>query len=397
MFLYLRYRKKNLMNKLVILTYRGGTFRLHIALILVVMLIVSSCKDEGEKDLGLPLPILTLKGKTATSDSQYLGNIEGIVNVEIRPQVDGILEEIYVDEGDFVEKNKPLFKVNEQPYVEELKNAHANVQLEKAKLEKAKTEIKRLQPLIENQVISDVRLQTAQADYDVAKSSLEKAQANEASMKINLAFTEIKAPVSGVIGRIPKKIGNLVKKSDTEPLTILSDVHQVYVYFSMSESDYLFYERMKNDSTSKKLNPNVKLILADGSTYKYSGIIDANAGQIDPSTGSITLRAKFNNPDTLLRTGNAGKIVMQQIYPDVILIPQGATVFIQDKKFVFALKKDNTVRRVEVDIEGTSGKYYIIKKSKKLTEGDRIVISGLDKLTNGTKVSPMPKNAFLAE
>jgi len=351
---------------------------------------LTSCRQKAKKDTGLALPIMTLQEEEAAESMQYLGSIQGAEDVEIRPQVDGILEAVYVDEGDYVKAGQALFKINQQPYLEDVKNAHANVELEEAKLRKAKTELDRLQPLIDNKVISDVQQKTAQADYEVAQSSLKKAQAEEANTRIKLGFTTIKAPVSGFVGRFPKRVGNVVKQTDSDPLTVLSNVNDVYIYFSMSESEHLYYQRLKNDTISahKHLNPEVKLVLADGTTYEHGGVVDAVSGQVDRSTGSISYRAKFSNPDTLLRLGNTGKIIMEQVYPKAILIPQGATVSIQDKKFVFALKKDNTVERREIEIEGISGRQYIIK-SKNLTAGDRIVISGLDKLTNGVKVNPI--------
>lgn len=360
------------------------------AVTISVLIIISGCREKEREDPGLPLPVITLKKERAARSLQYLGSIEGVENVQIRPQVEGILEEIYVDEGQYIEKGQMLFKINSQPYIEHLKNALADVELERAKLSKAKAEIDRIKPLIDNEVISAVRMQTALADYEVAQASLEKAESVAANMRINLEFTTIKAPVNGFIGRIPKSIGNVVKKSDAEPLTVLSNVEEIYVYFSMSESDYLYYERMKRDSTSKQMSPDVKLVLADGSVYERTGKIDANSGQINRSTGSITLRAKFPNPDTLLRSGNTGKILMEQIYPEAILIPQGATASVQDKKFVYALKKDNTVERREVKIEGRSGKQFIVSKET-LEPDDRIVVSGLDKLTDGVKVKPIPQ------
>lgn len=348
-----------------------------------------SCQKAEQKDEGLPLPVMTLQEERAAKSFQYLGSMEGVENVAIRPQVDGILEEIYADEGQYVEKGQPLFKINSQPYEEDLKNALANVKVEKAKLRKAKTEIDRIKPLIENEVISGVRMETALADYEVAQSSLDRAEAVAANMRINLEFTTINAPVSGYIGRIPKSIGNLVKKTDQEPLTVLSNVEDVYVYFSMSEADYLYYERMKGDSTSKKMSNKVKLVLSDGSEYEKMGLIDANSGQIDKSTGSINLRAKFENPDTLLRSGSTGKIIMEQIYPNAILVPQGATTSIQDKRFVFQfLEEDSTVVRREIKIEGRTGKQYIVSDAV-LDAEDRIVVSGINKLANGVKVNPM--------
>ncbi|UZR99149.1 efflux RND transporter periplasmic adaptor subunit [Chondrinema litorale] len=358
------------------------------------LFIVIGCKEKEEVDTGLALPVKKLAGQSAANTFQYLGSVEGIEDVEIRPQVDGILEEIYVDEGDFVEKGQPLFKINSQPYIEDLKNARANVALESARLKKSKTELDRLQPLIDNEVISDVKKKTAEADYEIAEASLAKAQAIEANMQIKLGFTTIKAPVSGFIGRIPKSVGNVIKNTNSEPLTILSNVSKVYVYFSMSESDYLYYERLKNDSTSKKFSSDVKLILADGYVYDHPGRIDANSGQLNRNTGSITLRAVFNNPDTLLRSGNTGKILMEQIYPNAILIPQSAAISIQDKKFVFILDENDMTVRKEIGIEGRSGKDYIIS-NKSLSENDRIVVSGLNKLTDGVKINPIQSGRLL--
>lgn len=147
---------------------------------------------------------------------------------------------------------------------------------------------------------------------------------------------------------------------------------------------------MSGDSTVRRLSPYVKLVLADGKLYDHIGIIDADAGQINRSTGAITLRAKFPNPDNLLRSGNTGKIILEQIHPDVILVPQQATSVIQDKTFVFVMRPDSVVERREVRIEGKSGKNYIVDESG-LRAGETIVLSGLNKITDGTRLSPVPQ------
>ncbi|AYN68103.1 efflux RND transporter periplasmic adaptor subunit [Euzebyella marina] len=375
------------MKNLNYLFTKFGYFIIALSIIMCV-----SCREEEVVDKGLPLPVMSVKETKAAKNFEYIGSIEGVESVEIRPQVDGILEHIYVDEGEFVTKDQVLFKINSQPYMEDYKNAMANVNLEKAKLEKAQTDVDRLQPLIDNEVISEVRMKSVKADYQVALSSLQQAQAQAANMRINLDFTTIKAPVNGFMGRIPKSIGNVVKKTDSEPLTNLSNVNDIYVYFSMSESDYLYFERAKNDTLSKrnKVNDEVKLVLADGSVYEHNGKIDANSGQIDRSTGSITLRAKFSNPDTLLRSGNTGKVLVEEIYPNAILVPQGATTFIQDKKFVFVLDENNLAQRREIITRGRSGDNYIVD-TKSLSPDDRIVISGLDKLASGIKINPIQR------
>jgi membrane fusion protein (multidrug efflux system) len=367
-----------------------------ILIIFFISVFCLSCgSTEVEEDPGIPLPVATLKKDSTVTTFEYLGAVEGKVNVEIRPQVEGILDSIYVDEGDFVKENQPLFKINALPYLEQLRNAQAAVEVEKARLNNAKIELERLQPLVEHQVISEVQLRTAQSDYEVAQSTLEQMQSLEATSRINVDFTLLKAPVSGYIGRIPKRIGNLVTKGDSEPVTVLSDISEVYVYFSMSESNYLFYKKMSADTTAKRLNPYVKLVLADGTLFDQIGVIDADAGQIERSTGSITLRAKFNNPDAILRTGNTGKIILEQIHPDVLLVPQQATSVIQDKMFVFILDGENRAVRKEIKVEGQSGQYYIVNEEN-LSEGDVIITAGLDKVTEGTKIDPIGEGQVLA-
>lgn len=370
-----------------------------IAIVLMALLLVSifSCSTGSSKTTDgennpIALPIQVVDTTTAVTVKDYLGTIEGKVNVEIRPQVEGILEEIYVDEGVFVTKGQKLFKINAQPYQEELNNALANENVEKAKLENAELEVDRLKPLVENDVISEVRLRTAKSDYDVAKASLDQASAAVASARINLEFTTIKAPVSGFIGRIPKRIGNVVSKSD--PLTELSDISEVYVYFAMSESDFLYFRKKygKQDSTKEstdtaQLIPNVSLVMADGAVYPEQGVVDAISGQVNRTTGAISLRATFPNPDTILRSGNTGTLKMEERQPGVLTVPQVATTQLQDKIFVYTLTADNTVKQQAVEVTGKSGNNYIVKSG--VSVNDRIVLSGLDKLSDGMEIKPL--------
>src|SRR5690606_20617659 len=324
-----------------------------------------SSKTNDQEQATLALPVHVVDTATAVTVRDYLGTIEGTANVEIRPQVEGILEEIYVDEGAYVEKGQRLFKINPLPYQEELNNALARENVEKAKLENAKLEVDRLRPLIENEVISEVRLRTAKSEYDVAKASLDQASAAVATARINLGFTTIKAPVSGYIGRIPKRIGNLVSKSDSEPMPALSDTHDVFVYFAMSESDFLYFTKQNQRkehsessgdtaimSKSTELTPYVSLVLADGEVYGERGVVDAVTGQVNRTTGAISLRATFPNPDNILRSGNSGTLKVQENKPGVLLVPQVATTSLQDKIFVYTLTPDNTVKQRAIKVSG---------------------------------------------
>ncbi|SEH74071.1 membrane fusion protein, multidrug efflux system [Paenimyroides aquimaris] len=357
-----------------------------------------SCQNTigADKDSSndLTLPAIKIDTTTAIITKDYMGSIEGKINVELRPQVEGILQEIYVDEGDYVKAGQPLFKIDASAYNEIYNNALANENVEKAKLKNAKLEIDRLKPLIDNEVIAPVQLEKAKSDYEVAKASLAKASAAVGSAQINVDFTVIKASVSGYIGRIPKRVGNLVSKSDKEPLTYLSDVSEVYVYFAMSESDFLHFSKaqnLENDSLATQtslgtLLPNASLILADGIEYKEKGKIDAISGQINKSTGAISLRASFPNSEDLMRSGNTGTIKIQETRKNVILIPQEITTNIQDKTFVHLLNKENKVILKEIKIDGIANKDFIV--SDGLKRGDVVIKTGFNKLSEGMRVIP---------
>lgn len=355
----------------------------------------STGKSEDTASKPLALPVHTVDTSSAVTVKDYLGTIEGKVNVEIRPQVEGILQEIYVDEGQYVEKGQHLFKIDASVYQEALNNAIANQNVAKAKLENAKLEVERLRPLVENDVISEVRLRTVMSDYDVAKASLDQAAAEVRNAEISKEFTILTAPVSGYIGRIPKRIGNLVSKGDREPMTVLSDVQEVYVYFSMNESDFLYFSKLKaredslrgiKNSKNRLIFPEATLILADGEEYSKKGIVDAIDGQVDRTTGAISLRASFPNEDNILRNGSTGTLKISETKKGVIQIPQVATSSLQDRTFVYTVDDNNQVERRSIKIEGTSRDNYIVSG---LNIGDRVLLSGIDKITDGSVVTPI--------
>lgn len=375
-----------------------------IALALTVLasgLVLSNCstgksEEKENNSKALALPVYTVDTSDAVTVKDYLGTIEGKVNVEVRPQVEGILQEIYVDEGSFVQKGQKLFKIDASAYQEVLNNMVATQNVAKAKLENAKLEVDRLRPLVENDVISDVRLQTAKSEYDVAMASLDQATAAVRSAQINKEFTILTAPVSGYIGRIPKRVGNLVGKGDNEPLTVLSDVQEVFVYFSMNESDFLYFTKLKAKEDSAagitlKHNqlrfPEATLILADGEAYEKKGKVDAINGQVDRTTGAISLRASFPNTENILRSGSTGTLKISEVKKGVIQIPQIATSELQDRTFVYVLNQNNKAERRSITIKGKSKDNYIVSSGVKV--GDRVLLSGLDKITDGSSVIPI--------
>nr|WP_235832307.1 efflux RND transporter periplasmic adaptor subunit [Flavobacterium zhairuonense] len=358
----------------------------------ILALVLSSCADKNQTPAAPPPPVLPVAAITSantTTDAEYPASIQGTVDVEIRPQVSGNLERVYVDEGAYVTKGQTLFKINERPFREQLNNALANLHAAEAALINANLEVDKLTPLVQNKVVSDYQLKTAKASQKIAAANIEQAKAMVGSARINLGYTTVTAPVSGYIGRLPKKQGSLVSATDVEPLTNLSDVHEVFAYFSLGETDFINFKAQYAGSTIgdkiRKLPP-VTLVLADNNAYPQTGKIDMVDGQFDKTTGAITVRATFPNANGILRSGNTGRIRLGVQHDDAILVPQSATVEMQDKVFVFTVGKDNKVSKMPITIAGKNGTNYLIKDGVK--SGDQIVLSGIDKLQEGQVIQP---------
>ncbi|MCB2408938.1 efflux RND transporter periplasmic adaptor subunit [Hymenobacter lucidus] len=354
--------------------------------------LLASCAEHQAPQQALAppaLPVQALHTGTETTYQDYPASIEGVVNVEIRPQVAGMLERILVDEGAAVRKGQPLFKINDAPFREQLNNALAAQQAAAGAVVSAQVEVDRFAPLVQNKVVSEVQLQTAQAALTVAQANLQRAKAAVNSARINLGYTTITAPVSGYLGRLQTKQGSLVGPIDAQALTQLSDVHEVHTYFALGEDDFItFRNQYAGRTLQEKLQhlPPVALVLSDQSTYPTRGKVDVVAGQFDRTTGSVTLRATFPNADGLLRSGNTGTIRLALPHPNVLLVPAAATVEMQDKVFVYAVGDSNRVRRRAITIQGKNGANYLVSEGVK--NGDRIVLQGVDHLQEGQIIQP---------
>jgi membrane fusion protein (multidrug efflux system) len=370
-----------------------------VTLLAIVAIALASCSSEPQTAAAPPqsLPVATISTTTETTYQEYPAAIEGVVNVEVRPQVSGSLDKVFVDEGAYVTAGQPLFKINDQPFRAALNNALASQHAAEGALANARLEIEKFTPLVQNKVISDYQLNAAKAAYDIAKANIEQAKANVSTAKINLGYTLIKAPVSGYIGRLLKKQGSLVSPTDVQELTQLSDVHDVHVYFSLSEKDFVAFKEQYPGSTLKdKIQhlPLVTLLLSDNSAYAKQGKIDMIDGQFDKTTAAITIRASFANPDGLLRAGNTGKIRLGLQHKDALAVPESATIEMQDKVFVFAVADSNKVEKRPISIIGKSGDNYLVKEGVKA--GDRIVLSGVDHLQEGSVINPQQKTDKVA-
>lgn len=353
-------------------------------LVLVVLINLSSC-GKGNSQEGYPTPkpevdFFEAVASDGNIEKKYPGIIEGSVNVDIKAQVSGYLEAIYVKEGDYVTKGQSLFKIKGDVFAEQVNNSNASYQAALANLTTAKLEVEKIKPLVEGKVFSEIQLKSAQANYEAAKAQVAQAKAALGSSRLNADFSLIKAPVSGYISRIPNRIGNLVTPNDTTPLTTLSDINTVYVYFSMSEADYLSFAKKGISKTP------VTLILANGESYERKGKLEVASGSIDRTTGSIAIKAVFPNPEKYLRSGGSARVVVSDNLSSVVAIPMASVKDIQDKFFVFTLSGNSKVVMKPIEIAGTSGTNYYAKSGVK--PGDKIALNSIDVLGDGMEVQP---------
>lgn len=363
------------------------------AIIVVAGLLVYGFTGSADEAPAAPqamaVPVLEITGANASTYQEYPVTIEGRTDVEIRPQVDGYLDKIFIDEGAFVRAGQPLFKINDHRYRELVNNAQGVLNAAEAALANARLEVEKLTPLVDGKVVSEYQLKSARAAQKVAEANKKQAEAALASARINLGYTTITAPVDGYIARLPRKQGSLVSSADPMPLTELSDVNVVHTYFSLSEADFItFREKYAGATLNDKIKnlPPVELLLPNNSIYPQKGHVDMVDGQFDRTTGAITLRASFPNGRGLLRSGNTGRVRLAADYGNSLLVPQSATVEVQDKVLVYTVGKDNTITKKPITVVGKSGNDYIVKDG--IRAGDRIVYKGFETLQDGAVIVP---------
>ena len=330
-----------------------------------------------------------VKATSSNQSEQYPATIKGLQDIEVRPQVSGLIVKLCVDEGATVRKGQALFQIDPTQYKAAYDQAAASVKSAKANLETITATERNKKMLHDQKIISDFEYQTAVNNLLTAKANLAQAEAAYTAAKQNLDFCTVKSPSDGVIGTFPYRIGALVSPSISEPLTTVSEIGDMYVYFSMTEKQLLDLTRA-GGTLKEQLEkmPAVKLQLADGTMYDAEGKIDAVSGVIDQTTGSVSMRAIFPNKQNILRSGGMANVVFPYTMSEIILIPQTATQEIQDKKFVYVLQADSTLKHTEIQVPNLNdGKNYIVTGG--LKEGDKVVVEGVQTLQDGQKIVPI--------
>ncbi len=342
----------------------------------------SSKKNGSEEDKLIALPVVAVVEKDTVLQTEYVSDIQAVKNVEIRARVQGFLEKIFVDEGKEVKKGQPLFQINDLEFRTELARAKANVSSAQAEAKAAELEVDRTRILVEKNVISKTEYDLASSKLKAAKAKIDEALSFQQTAETKLSYTFVRAPFDGILNRIPLKIGSLIDPGAL--LTTISDIHQVYAYFNISENEYLQYRKALNKGEEE--NKAIHLILADGTSYAHPGKIETIDGEFNDNTGAISFRASFPNPNKLLKHGASGKVRLNTKVENAIIIPQKSSFEIQDKNFVFVVDEKNRVKtRVFTTVKRVA-QFYIVEDG--LKPGEKIVYEGLQSIKDGSIIIP---------
>lgn len=361
------------------------------ALWALAALLFASCgqKSQNIGEAGNDYAVVTLQPKDVELNTAYPATIKGMQDIEIRPKVSGYLTQLLVDEGATVRKGQPLFKIDDVQYRAAVNQAIASVNVVKANINTQKLTVENKKMLHAKQIISDYDLQTAINQLASLEAQLQQAEAALQSARDNLRYCTVTSPGDGVVGVIPYRVGSLVSASSAQPLTTVSSINEMYVYFSMTEKQLLALTREQGGLNEAMKNmPPVTLVLSDGTTYSETGKVSTISGVIDPQTGAVQMRATFNNAQHVLRSGGTGSVLMPNNQKGAIVIPQKATYEIQNKKFVYVVDSKNKVQSREIEVlVQNDGQNYVVSSGLKV--GERIVVDGVNKLKNGMDIKPI--------
>lgn len=352
------------------------------------LLLVQSCKEKKHETSSGGYKTLVVSPGRCVMEKEYSATLKGVQSVEVRPQVSGTITEIRVGECERVRRGEVMFVIDQAPY-------RAALQTAEAAEANARLTLKSKGQLHAEGVVSDFDVAQARNDLASAEAARDEAKAALASARNDLSYTEVKSPVDGVAGMMPYRVGALVSLSVEEPLTVVSDNSRVYAYFSVTEAEM---QRLIADhgSLERAMStlPKVGLRMSDGTEYEGQGTVDAISGNVDSEKGSVTLRATFRNPSTLLRNGGSGTLVVPFERDSAIVIPQEATYEIQDKKFVYRVV-DGKAKSTEVAVEPLNdGKDYVVTAG--LKAGD-VIVAEASKLAAEATLESLLQQAFELE
>lgn len=353
-----------------------------------------SCRDgnnPGQPQMAArEYRVTVVQPQEVTIHQDFPAIIEGQQVIEIRPMISGYIQQILVNEGDHVKKGQLLFRIRNPMYEQQVNTARANISRAEAEVNTSAMEIEKLRPLVDKEIVSDYRLKSAELRLEQSRAALAQAKAELANSESNQAYTMIRSPENGIIGMIPFKTGALVSSNMQEPLTTLSDISNVYAYFSWNEKQLLdFLSETPGMEINEKIRnmPPATLILANSTQYPEKGRIEMASGLISTETGSATFKAVFPNRQGLIRSGSSAVVRIPEIRDSVYIIPQSASYELQDKLFVYTVGDDNKVISTALTVvPSDDGKHFLVTDG--LAAGDKVVVEGIASLREGAEIIP---------
>lgn len=351
------------------------------ALFIALSLITASCNSKKEVDTIDTHEVASPLVKDATYSSEYVAEIQSVKHVDVRSKIKGYIENIYVDEGQSVKKGQLLFTLSSLEFEKELQKANAVYKNAIADLKAAEVELTNVKLLVKKNIVSKTEIDVTTAKVDALRADVEEALASKEQVALQLSFSQIKAPYNGVINRIPNKVGSLIAEGDI--LTSISDNVEIFAYFNLSEIDYLNYILIGEQN-----NKNVRLKLANNVSYGYGGTVEMIESEFDRSTGNIAFRARFPNPDGILKHGANGKVIVNKQLKNALLIPQKSTFEIQDKLYVFVVDQNNVLKQRNIISKMRLPDFYIVESG--LSKDEKILFEGAGNVSDGKKIQPVP-------
>ncbi len=377
------------------------TFGLYTTAAFLLMMLFS-CGDNKDPQQGQgfgPQPVkdyavLTLSPRKAKINFDFPATIQGQQIIEIRPKIDGYVDIIYVKEGATVKKGQLLFHISNPQYEQDVLTATASIKSAEADVDAAKMQVQKVKPLVEKDIVSKYELESAQYTLEAKEAALAQAKAALANAQTNIGYTTLRSPADGVIGSIPYKVGALVNSANTDPLTTLSNIGNIYAYYTLNEKQLLqLFASTPGATLEEKINKiaPATLLLADGTEYPEKGKVETASGLITTETGTASFKAIYSNPLGIIRSGASATVRIPTLIDSALVIPQSATYELQDKRLVYLLGDSNKVVSVAITTTPTDdGKFFIVNSG--LKAGDRIVLEGLISLRDNVQIIPKQVN-----
>jgi membrane fusion protein, multidrug efflux system len=346
---------------------------------------VAGCKKEAKVASPPDVDVIEVAKQDVAVEKEWVGTMDGTVNAIIRAQVQGYLEKQVYTEGQFVKKGQVLFEIDPRPFQAALDQANGDLQQRKARWETAKLNLARIRPLAEQNAVSQRDLDDAVGSELSTNAAVDAAQAAVEKAQLDLEFSHMTSPISGIAGIAKAQIGNLVGPGQIEELTTVSTVDPIRVYVPLSEQEYLRFQARSQPQRQHR-NP-IDLILADGSLYPWKGVFAFADRQVDPSTGTLKIAINFPNPGNVLRPGQYARVrtVLDKI-PGALVVPQRAVNELQGNFQVAVVGSDNKVSIRSVKVGVKTGSMIVITDG--LQPSDRVVYEGLQKVRDGITVNP---------